>query len=295
MIILIIIFLDLINIEFKKINLFVNSARRNELMSKETLLDYILINYIGFYKIFKKYDKIRCQNKKIEFYQLIRNQDFYKYYQMRIPSNDIQLVIFDKDGTIIDNTLMFGNWTIQMVNNLEEIFPDLLVKQHNKPTIWEYLGYDNIKNEFDGDSIVAKGSNDDIRNALCDYIINIRNLVLCKTSEDVKKIIQIIREIWFDIEVNSETIRECGDTHGVFNFLHMNNIKVAICTCDDRKPTEECLKILNINVKTETNEKETYNDTSKFKDKDKIYIDDLVCGNDMIANKPSPDPLFKNM
>ena len=64
MIILIIIFLDLINIEFKKINLFVNSARRNELMSKETLLDYILINYIGFYKIFKKYDKIRCQNKK---------------------------------------------------------------------------------------------------------------------------------------------------------------------------------------------------------------------------------------
>ena len=115
-------FLDLINIEFKKINLFVNSARRNELMSKETLLDYILINYIGFYKIFKKYDKIRCQNKKIEFYQLIRNQDFYKYYQMRIPSNDIKLVIFDKDGTIIDNTLMFGNWTIQMVNNLEEIF-----------------------------------------------------------------------------------------------------------------------------------------------------------------------------
>ena len=69
--------------------------------------------------------------------------------------------------------------------------------------------------------------------------------------------------------MNSETIRECGDTHGVFNFLHMNNIKVAICTCDDRKPTEECLKILNINVKTETNEKETYNDTSKFKDKDK--------------------------
>ena len=286
-------FLDLINIEFKKINLFVNSARRNELMSKERLLDYILINYIGFYKIFKKYDKIRCQNKKIEFYQLIRNQDFYKYYQMRIPSNDIQLVIFDKDGTLIDNTLMFGNWTIQMVNNLEEIFPDLLVKEHNKPTIWEYLGYDNIKNEFDGDSIVAKGSNDDIRNALCDYIINIRNLVLCKTSEDVKKIIQIIREIWFDIEVNSETIKECGDTHGVFNFLHMNNIKVAICTCDDRKPTEECLKILNINVKTETNEKETYNDTSKFKDKDKIYIDDLVCGNDMIANKPSPDPLLK--
>ena len=58
----------------------------------------------------------------------------------------------------------------------------------------------------------------------------------------------------------------------------MNNIKIAICTCDDRKPTEECLKILNIHVNNQGNG---------------TYINDLICGNDMIANKPAPDPLLK--
>jgi phosphoglycolate phosphatase-like HAD superfamily hydrolase len=197
---------------------------------------------------------------------------------MRIPNNEIKLVIFDKDGTLIDNTLMFGNWTLEIVKNLSEIFPELLHKEKNKPTIWKHLGYDNIKNEFDGDSIVAKGSNDDIRNAICDYVINIRKLVECNNEKDHKSIVQMIREIWFDIKVTKDTIKQCGDVHGVFNFLHMNNIKIAICTCDDRKPTEECLKILNIHVNNPGNG---------------TYINDLICGNDMIANKPAPDPLLK--
>ena len=45
---------------------------------------------------------------------------------MRVPNNDIQLVVFDKDGTLIDNTLMFGNWTIQLVKKLQEIFPEIM-------------------------------------------------------------------------------------------------------------------------------------------------------------------------
>ena len=282
-------FKDLIILEFKKINLFVNSARKNNILDKQSLLKFILINYLGFYKIFKKYDKIRSQNKKLEFYELIREQDFYKYYQMRIPSNDIKLVVFDKDGTIIDNTLMFGNWTLQIVKNLSEIFPELLERENGKPSIWQHLGYDNIKNEFDGDSIVAKGSNDDIRNAICDYIINVRKLVICENEKEHKSVVQMIREIWFDIKVSKETIKQCGDVHGVFNFLHMNNIKIAICTCDDRKPTEECLNILDIGLKL--SEKSESNKTINLENKS--YIDDLICGNDMIANKPSPDPLLR--
>ena len=70
-------FKDLIILEFKKINLFVNSALKNNILDKESLLKFILINYLGFYKIFKKYDKIRSQNKKLEFYELIRQQEFY--------------------------------------------------------------------------------------------------------------------------------------------------------------------------------------------------------------------------
>ena len=39
-------FLEMIKLEFKKINLFVNSARRNDMLTKDKLLDFILINYV---------------------------------------------------------------------------------------------------------------------------------------------------------------------------------------------------------------------------------------------------------
>ena len=65
------IFLEAITIEFKKINSFVNNTRINKMIPKEQLMKYLLVNYIGFYKIFKKYDKKHWQNKKFDFYKLI--------------------------------------------------------------------------------------------------------------------------------------------------------------------------------------------------------------------------------
>ena len=70
------IFLEAITIEFKKINSFVNNTRIKKLIDEKDLMKFLLINYIGFYKIFKKYDKKHCQNKKFHFYTLIQKQDF---------------------------------------------------------------------------------------------------------------------------------------------------------------------------------------------------------------------------
>jgi SPX domain protein involved in polyphosphate accumulation len=75
-------FLELILIEFKKINSFVKTVRKFEKESDIDLMKYILLNYIGFYKIFKKYDKQKCQNKKFEFYKIflhfIKNEQSIK-------------------------------------------------------------------------------------------------------------------------------------------------------------------------------------------------------------------------
>ena len=79
-----------------------------------------------------------------------------------------------------------------------------------------------------------------------------------------------------------QQIKPCGDILNVFNILKMNGIKVAICTNDDRKPTEKTLEFLNLDVKSKM----------KQKKETKFTIDYLVCGNDMLANKPSPVPLL---
>ena len=98
--------------------------------------------------------------------------------------------------------------------------------------IWKHLGYDPVLNKFDASSIIAKGTNDDIRNAICDYIVNVKKIVKCKTIEGIQ-IVDKLRDNWFDIEVTKQHIKPCGDIINIFNILKMNGIKIAICTNDD--------------------------------------------------------------
>ena len=109
---------------------------------------------------------------------------------------------------------------------------------------------------FSFDSVIAKGTNDDIRNAICDYIVNIRKIIPCKDINERKSLIETIRNAWVEIEVTKDTIKECVNTRALFEFLKMKNIKIAICTSDDRKPTEKTLRLLNI--ATSVNKKKPY-------------------------------------
>ncbi len=288
-------FLKGVKIELKKVNNFV-SLMKTKINIEIDLLQYCLINYMAFYKLFKKYDKKRYQNKKLEFYSIIQNQEFYVYFQSKKKIDKIKLVIFDKDGTIIDNTLMFGEWTKKMIYKLSELFDNLLVESNDYPSIWKYLGYDHMLNTFSFDSVIAKGTNDDIRNAICDYIVNIRKIIPCKDINERKSLIETIRNAWVEIEVTKDTIKECVNTRALFEFLKMKNIKIAICTSDDRKPTEKTLRLLNI--ATSVNKKKPYinNFTSNMiqpvNRKMPFLIDKLVCGNDGISSKPSPEPIL---
>ena len=71
---------------------------------------------------------------------------------MRTPCNNIKLVIFDKDGTLIDNTLMFGKWTINLLNKLNKKFDGLLDTKDKHVNIWKHLGYNPDTNKFDASS-----------------------------------------------------------------------------------------------------------------------------------------------
>lgn len=290
-------FLEAIYVECKKINSFVQAMHNHDTFTINNLLIYILFNYIGFYKIFKKYDKLRSQNKKLLFYDIISRQRFYEYYHQHTQkfSNDIHLVVFDKDRILVNNSIMFGNWTIQLIRRLENVFPNLTDRTDSFLSIWDHLMYDKDTNTFSANSIIAKGTNDDIRNSICDYIINKRQLVECNNIADRRKIISMIRDEWFDVAVTSGYIKECGNVRALFEFLKMKNIKIAICTSDDRKPTEQTLKYMNIDVEHSRSNQTNHKIARQFiplSRRESFKIDYLVCGNDMIPNKPSPEPLL---
>eukprot|EP01083_Nonionella_stella_P011655 33094_1 len=181
--------------------------------------------------------------------------------QERDYDGEIKLVIFDKDGTLIDFKPLFGPWLQNLIGNMSDIIPEPV----ESVNIWDKLGYKPETDAFVGDSIVARGTNHDIRNTICEYIAENQN-----SCDDLSVVKEQIEARWIDLETNfndKNDIKVCGDLDKIFTSLKDEGVKIAVCTCDDREPTEQILKTLEVEK----------------------YIDMVVCGDDQVASKPSPD------
>lgn len=215
---------------------------------------------MAFFKLIKKYDKHLCKNRKMHFFEMIKKQKFYQYYISRKRNQKkTKLVIFDKDGTLINNEKIFAPWTEKLVTKISK---NLNVSGKK---LFDHLGYDNQQKIFTGDSIVARGTNDDIRNAITKFIkMESSSLTYEKTRE-------LVEQNWFEMEYSAENILPFGNILKLFSDLQKSNIKVAICTSDDRYHTLKMVNHLNLSSK----------------------INHIICGDDIISSKPSPEPIWK--
>jgi len=251
-------FLLIIESELKKINAFFNIIIKYD-KDNDDINDFIIFNYMAIFKLIKKYDKHLCKNTKIQFFETITKQDFYSYYISRKRiQNKTKLVIFDKDGTLINNELIFAPWTEKIVTEFSLIF------KFDKNLLYKHLGYDDKKKVFTEDSIVSKGTNDDIRNAITNFIKNHQGM-------DYNEARRFVKNNWCEVTFNSNNVISFGNTLELFKKLKKNNIKIAVCTSDDRNHTIKMLKILNV-----------YD-----------IVDKIACGDDLLSSKPSPEPIWE--
>ena len=117
-------FKNAIYIEVKKLNSFVCTMNSHPNFSKKSMLLYILYNYIGLFKIIKKYDKLRNKNTRLYFLDLISREGFYRYFidSTRRFTPDIQLVVFSLEGVIVKRENLFGNIVVELILRLKNIF-----------------------------------------------------------------------------------------------------------------------------------------------------------------------------
>lgn len=245
--------------ELNKINSFFKIIIKYEKNNKY-IDNYIVLNYMGLFKLIKKYDKHLCKNRKMIFYETISKQEFYNYYiKRKREKKKTKLVIFDKDGTLINNEKIFAPWVEKIVFELNKNYG------FSSNDLFKHLGYNKENKIFSGNSIVARGTNDDIRNSINNFIISSNKNF---SSVDAK---EIINKIWCDISFNENNVIPFGNLNDIFKKLKKKNIKIAVCTSDDRDSTLKMLNILKV----------------------KNLIDKVVCGNDDISSKPSPEPIWK--
>ena len=159
-----------------------------------------------------------------------------------------RLIIFDKDGTLIDNNKLFSPVVEEMIKKLSK-------KKEEKEKLAKFIGYDLKKRSLIPEGFIASQP---------------LEVSVKKISKKLKIPEEEVRKSFPSLKFNKETVVSYVDLEDLFITLKDEGIKIAINTSDRRKNTERCIKILGIGK----------------------YLDMVVCGDDGLKTKPSPDTIL---
>ncbi|ETI53912.1 hypothetical protein F442_03186 [Phytophthora nicotianae P10297] len=166
------------------------------------------------------------------------------------------LVVFDKDGTLIDFTLMWGGWVESQAWKVE-MTTGLPVREK----LFAAMGYDWISR-----SIKSKG-------ALCCtpmgelYKLAVR--VLVAEGMNQSQADEVITKCW-SMPDPVLTSRPLANIPALFRTIKKMDMKIAVCTTDDRQPTIDTLEHLGVSD----------------------MVDALACGDDGLPAKPAGEQIW---
>lgn len=187
---------------------------------------------------------------------LLANESRHFAAAARPARCDPSLVVFDKDGTLIDFNLMWGGWVESQAWKVE-MTTNLPVREK----LFDAMGYDWIRR-----SIRSKG-------ALCCtpmgelYKLAVRVLVTEGMSQE--KADAVIKQCW-SMPDPVTTSRPLADIGALFRTIKHMGMKIAVCTTDDRQPTIDTLKHLQLDH----------------------MVDALACGDDGLPAKPAAEQIW---
>ena len=175
---------------------------------------------------------------------------------------DADLVVFDKDGTLLDFDAMWGNLLVGTVDAVTAAAPD---GQALAADMYAMLGYDPWRRWTDPHSPWAMGTTE--------QALTILATVLYRHGQPWHLAEAAIRAAWRELSAPaalSRLVRPTTDLAALFTALRRAGIRVAVDTTDDRAPTEAALCLLDIGH----------------------LVDSVVCGDDDLPGKPAPERLL---
>ncbi|XP_033755356.1 LOW QUALITY PROTEIN: uncharacterized protein LOC117338208 [Pecten maximus] len=161
------------------------------------------------------------------------------------------LVIFDKDGTLICCQAMWAPWSRKIASTLEEA-TGLDIKEK----VYKTIGFSNSTDRVIS-GLLAEATDKMVQDAVIE--------LLKQEGVDEAKGHALVHSIWEDGHGIYET-KPLADLKTLFKILKSHNIKIAVCTSDSRKGTENVLEDLGI----------------------RGFVDLIACGDDP-TNVPKPD------
>jgi phosphoglycolate phosphatase len=169
----------------------------------------------------------------------------------------IDLVIFDKDGTIIEFGSMWSGWAVALADGLRAA-----TGRSIEAPLFAMLGYDSETGVVLPGGGLAATPMARLRERTRDVLIN--------SGLDAADAERALEVAWHAPDPVA-LARPLGDLHALFGWLRENGRLVALATSDDRDPTERALAALDLSD----------------------AIDATICADDGIPGKPAPDMVLR--
>ena len=170
----------------------------------------------------------------------------------------LDLVVFDKDGTLIDFDLMWGGWAEDLADRLEAALGSSI-----RAELHRQIGYDTRSGRTQPGSPLAATPMAHLR-------LMTTELVARSTGRSPEAAASIVGEAWHSPDPVG-LARPLADLDALFGPIRATGRRIAVVTSDDRTPTEATLAGLGVAG----------------------LVDALVCADDGLPSKPAPDTLLR--
>ena len=168
----------------------------------------------------------------------------------------IDLVVFDKDGTLLDFHAMWGGWEIELGQRL-----DGATRRPVTGDVFAAIGFDPTTGRARPGSPLAMATMSEIRELIA--------AVIRRWCPSVGAARQAVETAWFTPDPVATAI-PIGNLPGLFGTLRAGGRIIAVATTDDRAPTDATLRALGV----------------------RDLVSALACGDDGIGVKPDPRMLL---
>ena len=170
--------------------------------------------------------------------------------------DDIDLVVFDKDGTLIDFHAMWGAWALELGRRL-----DGATRRPVAGDVFAAIGFDPVNKRVRSGAPLAVATNAAVAETIA--------AVVRRWCPSVAAARRAVETAWFDPDPVTTAV-PLADLPALFGELRAGGRRIAVATTDDRGPTEATLRALGI----------------------REAVSAIACGDDGVGVKPKPDMLI---
>jgi phosphoglycolate phosphatase len=166
--------------------------------------------------------------------------------------DEIDLVVFDKDGTLIDFHAMWGGWALELGRRLDDS-----TRRPVAGDVFAAIGFDPVNDRVRAGAPLAVATMGELAETVAAVIRR-----WCPSIAAARRAVEMA---WFRPDPVASAV-PTADLAGLFAALRDSDRRIAVATTDDRAPTDATLRGLGI----------------------RDHVAALACGDDGVGVKPDP-------